>query len=96
MTFIEQKIPTHHPDLVWQEVDDGVVIVAPQEGKVRALNSLGSRVWKMINGEQTLNTIFNQLCQNYVSISSQQIERDLTAFVDDLDKRNLIVWQKAE
>ncbi len=93
MTQNLQKIPIHHPNIVWQEVDDGVVIVTPTAGKVRALNQIGADIWRMIDGHLSLSDILQHLNNNHPSIPAQQLERDLDTFVTDLSNRQLILWQ---
>lgn len=87
------RIPVHRPELIWQTVDNELVIVSPAQGKVRALNELGATVWQMIDGEQTINQICINLSAAYTDTPIDQIEADLQEFITDLDSRNLITWQ---
>jgi len=89
----DNHIPNHHPELIWQTVDNELVIVSPSQGKVRALNGLGSIVWQMINGKQTVGQIRSLLSETYSNVQAETLEADLHAFISDLDSRKLIVWQ---
>ena len=79
------------PDLVWREVEDGVVVVSPAGGEVRALNSLGSTVWSMLDGTQTLEQIVTELAERFPEIAVDQLRRDCEAFIDSLVSRNMVI-----
>ena len=92
--MIDSRVPQHNPNLIWQTVDSELVIVSPAQGKVRALNELGANVWQLIDRELTVDQICSHLCQVYATVPRQTIEKDLQAFITDLDQRELIIWQK--
>ena len=79
--------------LVWREVDDGLVIVSPNAGEVKALNHLGGKVWLMLEGEQTVGDIHQAIAAEYPDIDPNQLEKDVNLFIHSLLERNLLTLQ---
>lgn len=88
--FNSQQLLKQKPGLVWREVDDGVVIVSPVGGEVRALNKLGSDIWLLLDGSNTAGDIIQSLQQSYPSIPEQQLQDDYDAFVESLLARDML------
>lgn len=88
--FNSQQLLKQKPGLVWREVDDGVVIVSPVGGEVRALNKLGSDIWLLLDGSNTASDIIQSLQQSYPSITEQQLQDDYDAFVESLLARDML------
>ena len=82
--------PCRRPELIWRQVDEGMVIVSPTAGQVRVLNALGSTIWGWLDGQHTLAQIEQQLLALYPAIAPTQIHTDLHLFVQDLDARGLL------
>lgn len=65
----------------------------PPEKEVE-LEELGSMVWKLCDGKNTVHTIANKLCESY-KLSKAEADASLIAFLETLAKRNYI-WLKRE
>lgn len=78
--------------LIWRETDDGIVVVDPNEGKVRVLNGVGSEIWKLVSKQNTKAAIEQQIADNY-GISAEQASADIDAFLSQLSERGMIVWK---
>ena len=90
MKFNPTQILKQKPSLVWREVDDGVVIVSPAGGEVRALNKLGSTIWTMLDGTKSAEQIIATLKSSYPSITEEQLQNDFIIFIDSLVSRDLV------
>ncbi|MGB1252241.1 MAG: PqqD family protein [Candidatus Promineifilaceae bacterium] len=77
--------------IFWSETEDGVVVVDPVNGDVRAFNGVGSDVWKLISQQQTLAEIEAGVVAVY-DVSAEIAKADVAAFIAELDKRDLIKW----
>lgn len=86
-----ESVPALHPEVVWRILDDGAVIVTPRAGNVRVLNQVGTVIWKLIDGRNSLSEIESQLIHTY-DVPVNQARSDLLAFVKQLEKRDMIVW----
>lgn len=88
-----QQIPYRNENLVWRVLDDGVVVVSPQQGQVRVLNRVGTTIWELIDGRHTITDLETALVEQY-DVSLEQAGRDLQSFLADLTERGLLVWQE--
>ncbi len=84
----------HSADVIWRELDDGVVIVSPGAGAVRVLNGVGADVWRLLDGKSTVADLEGLLLQRY-AVSSEQLRTDMHQFLTELDARGLLVWKIA-
>ncbi len=85
----EEAIPILAPQLIWRELDDGTVVVTPDEGKVRVLNQTGTNIWLQIDGKHSLLDIADQLAEDF-DVSQEQAVSDVNAFLTDLSQKGLI------
>lgn len=83
--------PKPAPELIWREVDDGVVVVSPKVGKVRVLNEVGTAIWQRLADGRTINEIESFLVEQY-EISRERAASDLRSFLSDLTERGLLIW----
>jgi len=88
-----ERIPTLHPETIWRILDDGAVVVTPRAGSVRVLNRVGTEIWQLINGENSLADIESQLVHTF-EVPIEQARKDLYSFIAELDRRDMIVWKK--
>jgi hypothetical protein len=89
--MIKQEIPQHHPNIIWRVLDDGVVVVSPQQGQVRVLNQVGTTIWGLIDGHRTTADLAKALTEQY-DVSLEEAGRDLRAFLAELTERGLLEW----
>lgn len=67
---------------------------SPQIGSRKLqLDSLGTEVWKMIDGKQTVRDIVDTFAKNH-QLESREAEVAVTLFLRDLGKRGLIGLQE--
>lgn len=87
-----ERVPQRAQDVIWQFMDDGVVLVLPEEGELRVLNEVGTTIWQLIDGRRTLQHITEELVKKY-EVSPREARKDLRAFVDQLEAGRLIYWE---
>ena len=87
------QIPELHPDTIWRVLDDGAVIVTPRAGNVRVLNHVGTAIWQLIDGENSLADIEWELIHQY-EVPVEQARNDLLSFMQQLEQRDMIRWKK--
>lgn len=91
MTLQAHQKPCRTAELIWRQVDDGMVIVSPTAGQVRVLNPLGSTIWALLDGQHSIAEIEEQLNGRYPTVPPAQIHTDLHTFLTELTSRGLIV-----
>lgn len=68
---------------------DEVVVLSMKDGKYYGLNSVGSRVWELIQQPQSLSSICDVISAEY-EVSREQCEADVVVLIEDLAANNLI------
>lgn len=86
-----ESVPNLNPEIVWRILDDGAVIVTPRAGNVRVLNQVGTAIWKLIDGNNSVADIESQLIHTF-DVPVDRARNDLQAFIKELEKRDMIVW----
>ena len=85
------KTPVIPSSVFWSQTDDGVVVVDPINGDVRAFNGVGSDVWQKLSQKWGVAEIEAAIVREYV-VSAETAKADVAAFLAELDKRGLIAW----
>lgn len=85
-------IPTIPANVFWSETADGVVVVDPVNGDVRAFNGVGSAVWQRLSQRWAVDAIEADVVREF-DVSAEIAKRDVAAFLAELDKRQLIAWE---
>ena len=85
------QVLKHNPVLVWREVEDGVVIVSPAGGEVRALNKLGSSIWAKLTGSKSATDILAELTTEFPKVGQEQLKNDLSEFISSLLERDMVI-----
>ena len=86
--FSLESIPTPNPKIIGRTVDNEAVLVLPEEGKVKVLNEVGTRIWELLDGKRNVKEIAAILHQEY-EVAKAIAEADTLEFVNDLAERNM-------
>jgi len=70
--------------------DDGLVLLDIDRGVVLSANAVGARIWELIELRYTFGDIADRVAADY-SMPADRVRADLTAFVDALRARNLVI-----
>jgi|WetSurMetagenome_2_1015567.scaffolds.fasta_scaffold1260253_1 hypothetical protein len=81
----------HHPRTASRVFNGEAVIISPAENMVRMLNPVGSRIWELCDGGHTLDQIAAALTEEF-EVDLAHARQSVTAFVDDLLAKDLVVW----
>ncbi len=85
------KILSQREDIAWKEIDEQIILMDLGPKKmVHRLNSVGSFIWKELNGKNDLAAIMSAVCVEY-SISKELAEKDLFEFIGNMEKLGVIV-----
>ena len=77
-------------DNVWCDVGGEAVVLNVQSGIYYGLNSVGARVWNLIQRPTTVNTLLENLLEAY-EVAPERCEGDLICLLQDLVAKNLIM-----
>jgi hypothetical protein len=67
------------------------VLVLPGQGKVKVLNTIGARIWSLIDGKRSVSDIANILTIEY-EVDSHQAQLDVLRFLEELAEREIITY----
>ena len=81
-----------HSDVVYRQDGSDKLVLNPRNGRVCRLNSIGSRIWELLDEKESLNTVFKSLLTEY-KVPPHRLRRDLLSFAGILKAEDLL--QKA-
>ena len=83
--------PQRSPNNAFRAVDDdGGLVVNPIAHDVTVLNPVGSLIYSMLNGENTVEQIVTAVTEQY-EVNESEARRDVDAFIEDLQKRGMLL-----
>jgi len=89
--MISTMIPEKNPDLMWRSLDDGTVIINPEQGDVKVLNNVGARVWELVDGQRSVSQIAQEITQDY-EVSLDEANKDLQDYLQVMIGQGLLQW----
>lgn len=89
--MIDRKDILHRTTYVWKE-DGGYAIIIKNDGNKVILNKDMTRLWKLINDEDTIDTICNILKEQY-DMSEENVFLAIQAMIDaDIVSNQDMFW----
>lgn len=83
---VEIRIPD---DVLWQQVEDQVVLLDLRSGEYHALNESGSRMWVLLVESGDASAALERLCAEY-DATRATLSCDLAEFIAALVDRGLL------
>ena len=88
-----KPIPKKKPELIWRSLDDGTVIIDPDEGDVKVLNQVGAKAWELVDGVSSVDQIALEITREF-DVSFIDAQQDLQEYLSEMTDQGLIVWIK--
>ncbi len=73
---------------------DGLIVLDLQAGLVLSANGVGARIWTLIEQRVDATTIAQRIADDY-HVPLDRAQRDVAAFLHDLESRGLVVTDPA-
>lgn len=86
----DSRIAKDTSQVIDRVVDGEALLIHLQSGEYFSLNPIGTRIWELLNGEQTLGQIADVLVLEY-DVTLEQAQADITALAADLIRERLAV-----
>jgi hypothetical protein len=83
--------PKKREDLAIQEVGNEFMLYDETNEKIHVLNHTAYLIWKLCDGNHTINDIENEISKNYSKTEYSDILQDIGAIIEDFDKIKLII-----
>ncbi len=77
------------------ELEDETVILDLDAGIYSGLDAVGTRIWQLLEGEQSVAALRTVLLEEY-EVSVEQCQQDLLVFLQSLATQNLIEVRSGE
>ena len=94
MKDIDTRKPVHHASTASRVFGEDAVVISPAENMVRMLNPVGSRIWQMSDGTNTMEEIAVTLTEEY-DVDLPHARQSVAGFVEDLVERDLLDWSQS-
>ena len=75
-----------------EEFDDWAVLFNPDTAEAVGVNPVGVVVWKMLDGNHTLDQIVTQLQEHFDEVPEAVVE-EVEAYIDDLASRGFVGYE---
>jgi len=76
--------------IAWRIIDNQAVVINLKEETFNVLNSEGTRIWRLVDGETTVNEIIEKTCREY-KINRNRVEKKCMEFIKEMQDKKLIV-----
>lgn len=76
--------------MITRVIDGEAVIMDPQQGKVLALNEVGSFIWELLDSPHSRGDLLDKICREF-NVDREVAAADLEEFVAVLKSKNLVV-----
>ena len=76
-------------DIVASDIDDEKVMMSVEKGQYYGLDSIGSRVWALIEGPVKVSELIAALLLKY-DVDRETCERDVLAFLEELNQDGIL------
>lgn len=77
------KYPVAHPQVASRTVDGSAIVVLADSGLVKMFNPVGTRVWELADGTQSVREIVSGIMQEF-DVDQTQAEQDVIEFLQQL------------
>lgn len=94
MNDFDFRRPIHHPSTASRVFGSDAVVISPAENMVRMLNPVGSRIWQLTDGSNTVEEIAVTLTEEF-EVDLPHARQSVAGFVEDLVNRNLLDWSES-
>jgi hypothetical protein len=86
----KDPFPRRHPDTAFRAIgDEGGLVVLPSDAEVKVINSVGAKVFELLDGEHSLDAITEAVVEEF-DISHEEARRDIEAFIGDLEANGML------
>lgn len=77
------KYPVPDAQVAARIIDDQAVVVLADSGEVNVFNSVGTRIWELIDGNRTIQEIADAIHSEY-KVTAEQALTDVQEFIQEL------------
>ena len=79
-------------EIAGRQIDGQAVLVEPSLGVVFVLNSVGARIWQLIESPQPVANVCQHITEEF-EVGEARVEIDVETFLEHLAERGLAIKQ---
>ncbi len=83
------SVVKRNPDLLFSKMDNEVVMLSTENSEYYGLNSVGSRIWEMMEQPVNVDKIIGKLLKEY-DVERQQAETDILLLMAELKSKKIL------
>ena len=84
-------LPTPRPNIIFQRIDDGAVLFAPETEVYFGLNEVGAKVWQLLTPpSSTLDELCQRIAAEYPDIPRATVRSDVVELLEQLAIEGLV------
>ena len=87
---VEIDMLLRNSSVLWRELDGEAILLNPKEGCSYNLNNVGTLIWKMLDGEHSIDDIAQAICE-YYEVEYDQALQDMSQLLNELRENNLVI-----
>jgi methyltransferase-like protein len=76
-------------EMVWRMLDNEAFIISTEGNKIHSLNKLGSFIWQLLDGKNSVQNIISCLCERF-QVTEDVAQADANDFVEKLLAQGLV------
>jgi pyrroloquinoline quinone biosynthesis protein D len=84
------RILARHQAAAWRRVAGEMILLQPEQEKLLGINGTGAAVWELLDGKRSAAAIAHDVALRFAR-DEQAVLKDVLAFLDELEKRQLVV-----
>jgi len=89
-TIQAESVIRRNKEIIGSTIDGETVMMSVENGKYYGVNQIGSSIWNLIEEPMRLDAICQALQEEY-EIDSETCEKEVIAFLHDLEKNNIVI-----
>ena len=90
MAISPDTLVKRNPELVHSDMDGETVMMSIEQSEYYGLDSVGTRIWNLIEEEMSVSDICTSLVSEY-EVEKQQCQQDVIHFLQDMIEQKTII-----
>lgn len=80
-----------HPAVLEEDLGEELLLYTAQRDVVHVLNATGRAVWRLCDGNRTIQEIAQKVSHSFATSPEQNIEEDVKNVLESLAERRLVI-----
>ncbi len=82
--------PKRNPEVKWRSEDENLLLYTATDDRIIVLNQTAAFIWKLADGEKTVEEIADELVREYESVTREKALKDVHKVIQNLKSKDLV------